>query len=95
MTTPLNLEGLYASSLRVDSEKKWVVAVIGGDILLFGSHGSKPTLAIAAEDADVLKFFREGRCISGSGGVVTVRFGTLRQRQLAVMVLIGSSYVRC
>ena len=61
MTPPLNLEGLYASSLRVDSGKKWVVAVIGGDILLFGSHGSKPALAIAEEDADVLKFFREGR----------------------------------
>ena len=61
MIPPLNLEGLYASSLRVDSDKKWVVAVIGGDILLFGSHGSKPALAIAAEDADVLKFFREGR----------------------------------
>ena len=61
MTTPLNLDGLYASSLRVDSKKKWVVAVIGGDILLFGSHGSQPSLVIAEEDADVLKFFCEGR----------------------------------
>jgi hypothetical protein len=54
---PFKKEGLYASSLRVNSEEKLVIAVMGQDILLHASQDSVPRLAIAAEDADILKFF--------------------------------------
>ena len=57
MIIPFKKEGLYASSLRVNSEEKLVIAVMGQDILLHASQDSVPRLAIAAEDADILKFF--------------------------------------
>jgi len=57
LTARLNLDGLYASSLRVNSKKKLVVALVDGGILLHVSPGKEPQLAVTLEDADILKFF--------------------------------------
>ena len=57
MTVPTNLNGFYASSLSVNSEKKCLVAVVDGGILLPTSPTSKATFVIGTETADPLKAF--------------------------------------
>lgn len=50
MTAPLNLDGLYSSSLRVNSKQKLVVALVDGGILLYVSQGKEPQLAVTLEE---------------------------------------------
>ena len=57
MTAPMNLDGFYASSLSVNSQKKYLVAVVDGGILLPTSPASNATFVIATETADQLKAF--------------------------------------
>ncbi|MDC0524403.1 hypothetical protein OAN63_03820, partial [Porticoccaceae bacterium] len=65
MAVPSGLGGFYAGSTRNNTEKKWVIAVVGSDVLLFSDDGANPRLAISSDEADVLRFFCERRLCLG------------------------------
>lgn len=64
MLIPPRLNGFYASPVPINTDKKWVVAVIAGDILLASgpeTHGP----VIDGDATDVLKFFCERQLTLG------------------------------
>ncbi|MBT7946315.1 MAG: hypothetical protein HN723_00085, partial [Porticoccaceae bacterium] len=52
MSVPSGLGGFYAGSTKNNTEKKWVIAVVGSDVLLFSDDGANPRLAISSDEAD-------------------------------------------
>ena len=65
MSVPSGLGGFYAGSTKNNTVKKWVIAVVGSDVLLFSDDGANPRLAISSDEADVLRFFCERRLCLG------------------------------
>ena len=60
MLAPLQLNGFFASSKPIGRSNKWIVAVIDGDLLVVSDKSAGAgSLAIDADQADSLKFFRE------------------------------------
>ncbi|MCT2531100.1 NAD(+) diphosphatase [SAR92 clade bacterium H921] len=64
MPTPSSLNGFYASSVAINTDKKWIVAIIAGDILVSSSSNYKGPV-IDSDCTDLLKFFCERRITLG------------------------------
>ncbi|MDG2502029.1 MAG: NAD(+) diphosphatase [Porticoccaceae bacterium] len=64
MTIPPSLNGFYASPVAINTDKRWIIAVIGGDILV--ASGANSTGPVIDSDAtDLIKFFCERRIVLG------------------------------
>ena len=57
MTIPASLKGFYASPVALNTEKKWIVAVVGRDILLADDAGIAKDPIIDSDATDTLRFF--------------------------------------
>ena len=57
MTIPASLKGFYASPVALNTEKKWIVAVVGRDILLADDAGIAKDPIIDSDATDALRFF--------------------------------------
>ncbi len=57
MTIPASLKGFYASPVALNTEKKWIVAVVGRDILLADAAGVAKDPIIDSDATDKLRFF--------------------------------------
>ena len=57
MTIPASLNGFYASPASLNTEKKWIVAVVGRDILLADGAGIAKDPIIDSDATDTLRFF--------------------------------------
>ena len=57
MTLPASLKGFYASPVALNTEKKWIVAVVGRDILLADAAGVAKDPIINSDATDKLRFF--------------------------------------
>ena len=57
MTIPARLKGFYASPVALNTEKKWIVAVVGRDILLADDTGIVKDPIIDSDATDTLRFF--------------------------------------
>lgn len=64
MVIPQSLNGFYASSVAIGTDKKWIVAVIAGNILL-ATEASGQGPVIDSDATDLLKFFCERRITLG------------------------------
>lgn len=65
MKTPESLDGFFAGSTSVDSERCWIVAVINNELLVPTTPGESTQLAIDVNEADTLKFFCNKRLCLG------------------------------
>ena len=64
MTIPPSLNGFYASPVAINTDKRWIIAVIGGDILV--ASGVSSIGPVNDSDAtDLIKFFCERRITLG------------------------------
>jgi NAD+ diphosphatase len=64
VSIPSALDGFHASSILLNSKKRWIVAAVAGDLLLATGYGVEPQLVMSEEQADTLRYFREQRfCI--------------------------------
>lgn len=57
MTIPASLKGFYASPVALNTEKKWIVAVVGRDVLLADDAGVAKDPIIDSDATDTLRFF--------------------------------------
>lgn len=65
MSSPQFPNGFHANPKALNTDKKWVLAVVGGDILVPVSAGDGHSLLIDHDMADQLKFFCERRLLLG------------------------------
>lgn len=65
MSNPQILNGFHANPTPLNTEKQWVLAVIGREILVPNGHGQGSAVLIDHEMADQLKFFCERKLILG------------------------------
>tara|TARA_B110001452_G_scaffold109424_1_gene90797 strand:+ start:7736 stop:8587 length:852 start_codon:yes stop_codon:yes gene_type:complete len=57
VTIPASLNGFYASPVALNTEKKWIIAVVGRDILLADDAGIAKDPIIDSDATDTLRFF--------------------------------------
>jgi len=65
VTIPASLNGFYASSVPVNTNKKWIIAVIGRDILLADSSSMANNPFIDSDIADSLVLFCQRKITLG------------------------------
>ena len=59
------LKGFHANPTALNTEKKWILAIVEGNILVPADQGQENSLLIDHEAADQLKFFCERRLLLG------------------------------
>jgi len=62
---PASLNGLYASSVQVNTKKKWIIAVVGGDILLAHPEAKASNPIIDSDMAEPLSFLCQRKLTLG------------------------------
>jgi NAD+ diphosphatase len=65
LKTPAGLNGFYAASVKVNSKQKFIIPVIGNQILLLNGGNQAQRLPINELDGDVLKFYCKKRLCIG------------------------------
>jgi NAD+ diphosphatase len=65
MTTPTSLNGFYASPVALDTDKKWIIAVVGRDILLADGGTVAHNPVIDNDAAHPLSFFCQRKITLG------------------------------
>ena len=70
MIIPPSLNGFYASPVAINTDKKWVIAVIAGELLVPAADTMTDTgtvigPVIDSDETDLLKFFCERRITLG------------------------------
>lgn len=65
MTLPPSLNGFYASPIAVNTEKKWVVATVSGNILLADNSGIAHNPVIDSDTASSLSLFCQRKLTLG------------------------------
>ena len=65
METPESLNGFFASSVKINSKKIFIIPVVGNQILLRLSDNQAQPFPIEESDGDVLKFFCKNRLCIG------------------------------
>jgi NAD+ diphosphatase len=65
VTTPASLNGFYASPVAINTDKKWIIAVVGRDILLAGDLGEANNPLIDSDATNSLSFFCQRKITLG------------------------------
>tara|TARA_B100000767_G_scaffold271891_1_gene298466 strand:+ start:433 stop:1302 length:870 start_codon:yes stop_codon:yes gene_type:complete len=65
VTVPTGLNGFYASPLLLNTDKKWIIAVVGGDILLADAIGTHNNPVIDSDTSQPLHVFCQRRITLG------------------------------
>ncbi len=65
MNIPASLNGLYASSVQVNTKKKWIIAVVGGDILLAHPEAKASNPIIDSDMAEPLSLLCQRKLTLG------------------------------
>jgi NAD+ diphosphatase len=65
VTTPASLNGFYASPVAINTDKKWIIAVVGRDILLAGELGEANNPLIDSDATNSLSFFCQRKITLG------------------------------
>ncbi len=59
------LNGFHPGPKPLNTDKKWILAVLGGNILVLANPGSADSILIDQESADQLRFFCQRRLLLG------------------------------
>jgi hypothetical protein len=61
LSTPKILQGFHATPKALNTDKKWIMAVIAGDVFISAKSTEANGILMDAETADELKFFCQRR----------------------------------